>query len=116
MSGININMENVIAYKSTDDGRIESATGNNGAINVSVLMQNPELIATNNLYTTIRTYVHNSDIGADYVTGSEGSLKTKKIYPADASVGYPAYIVTYKYKDSTFPNYCTEETESIGTV
>lgn len=56
------------------------------------------------------------DVGADYVSGSEGMIKTIKEYPIGASVGEPAILTTFKYQNATYPTFITDEIESETTV
>jgi hypothetical protein len=56
------------------------------------------------------------DIGADYVSGSEGQIKTIKIYPTGAAGGSPAKLVTYKYSNATYPTFQTSVIETTITV
>ena len=56
------------------------------------------------------------DVGADYVSGSEGMIKTIKEYAIGAISGDPAILTTYKYQNATYPTFITDEVESETTV
>lgn len=72
--------------------------------------------SADNLKHRIYTPVVVGDIGANYVSGSEGMIKSIKEYPNDAISGDPAILTTFKYQNATYPTFITDEVESETTV
>lgn len=66
--------------------------------------------------TYLPVAVEVGDVGADYVAGSPGQIKTIKIYPTGAAGGSPAKMVTYKYANAGYPTFATSVIESATTV
>ena len=72
--------------------------------------------SADNLKHRIYTPVVAGDIGVNYVSGSEGMIKTIKEYAIGATSGDPAILTTYKYQNATYPTFITDEVESETTV
>ena len=64
----------------------------------------------------VYTPVVAGDIGADYASGSEGMIKSIKEYDMGATAGSPAILTTYKYQNTTYPTFITDEQETATTV
>lgn len=80
----------------------------------SLIIDSSATVVTNKhrVYTPVTA----GDIGANYVSGSEGMIKTIKEYDAGAVGGSPAVLTTYKYQNATYPTFITDEVESATTV
>jgi hypothetical protein len=65
-------------------------------------------------YTTKIVQVQVGDVGADYVAGSVGQVKTALLYLSGAAPGSPAKLTTYKYADSANPILFTERVETTS--
>lgn len=67
--------------------------------------------------TTSYTYVLAGDTPSpNYVNGSEGLIKTEKVYSTGSKVGDRAKEITYYYQDSTNATQVTHKIERISSV
>jgi len=66
--------------------------------------------------STVIVLVQAGDVGADYVAGSVGQVKTMKEYPTGASGGTNAKLTTFKYADAAGATVPTSIVETTTTV
>ena len=108
-----INDDNLIAGVNSL-GRQEAIGATNGALHI-ISKNGNGLIDTFN--TTEFTYVVGGDIDeVNYISGSEGKVKTIKQYNNDAVGGDYAVLITYYYGNATYPTKESKIVVSESTV
>lgn len=86
----------------------------------NVASQTNQFLAFPN-YTTSYTYVNSTDTNGgtgtvNYVNGSGGSIKTKKVFYTGSKVGDPCVVTTYYYQDTANATKATHQIEERAFV
>ena len=102
--------ENIVVGIDENNDYVPLKLNADGSLNVN------SVTSTDALKHRVYTPVAIGDIGANYVSGSEGMIKTIKEYAIGATSGDPAILTTFKYQNATYPTFITDEVESETTV
>ena len=93
--------------------------GASGTLPTSSVPTPISTLAANQLFIEKLTYVQSSDITGgtgNYVTGSNGAVKSILKYPSNGISGDYAFKIVYKYEDINNPTSVTTITESNSTI